>query len=49
MTEVISLWFVIKTVLFFAGLIAGIIFIFVSDDKTSIDEYIRNHPEEFRR
>ena len=27
----------------------GIVFLFVSDDKTSINEYIRRHPEEFRR
>ena len=27
----------------------GIIFIFLSDDSKSIEEYIRRHPEEFNR
>ena len=47
--ELISLWFVIKTILFVAALAAGIIFIFLSDDIKSIEEYIRRHPEEFDR
>lgn len=46
---VISLWFMVKTILFVAGLAAGILFILLSDDQASIDEYIRRHPEEFRR
>lgn len=48
-SEVITLWFVVKTILFVAGVVAGILFIFLSDDKTSTEEYIRNHPEEFKK
>ena len=47
--EIITLWFVVKTILFVAGLVAGILFVFLSDDKKSTEEYIRNHPEEFKK
>ena len=48
--DILAIWFVVKTVLFFLGLGAGILFVLFGDDGVmSTEEYIRRHPEEFKR
>ena len=50
MFDLITFWFGFKTILFIIAIVAGILFVLFGDDGLmSEEEYIRLHPEEFKR